>query len=103
MEIAKISAQEAHTIIVQNNNFIFIDVRSEAEFVRGHARGFVNIPLDEIASDMKRIHSAECVYFMCHSGGRSFLATKLVVERGINAVNIEGGFSAWKAAGLPVE
>lgn len=86
-----------------DTNCAFIDVRSVDEFARGHAKGFVNIPLDDIALDVDRVPKAEAIYFMCHSGGRSFLATKLAISSGLNAVNIDGGFSAWQKAGLPTE
>lgn len=97
------TVQEIHTIIEHDGNGVFIDVRSADEFGRGHAKGFVNIPLDEIVLDVGCIPKAETVYFMCHSGGRSRLAVGLVASHGINAVNVEGGFSAWQKAGLPVE
>ncbi|MEK7134560.1 MAG: rhodanese-like domain-containing protein [Patescibacteria group bacterium] len=81
----------------------FVDVRSVEEYARGHAKGFTNIPLDEIARDISHIPKADAVYFMCYSGGRSFLAAKLALSHGLNTMNIEGGFSAWQKAGLPVE
>lgn len=100
--MTNISIQEVHAIIEGGDaECIFIDVRSEEEFMKGHVRGFQNIPLDEIAHDPKRIPAAECVYFMCHSGGRSFLAAKIATEHGLSAINITGGFSAWQKAGLP--
>ncbi len=96
------NVSEVHEIMTRGDA-VLIDVRSEAEFAKGHAKGFVNIPLDEITKDPESIPKSDTVYFMCHSGGRSSLATKIMIERGVNAVNIEGGFFAWKAAGLPVE
>jgi len=40
----------------------------------------------------------------CAGGWRSALATKTVHEMGLDTVcHIAGGFSAWKAAGGPVE
>ncbi|MEK7065803.1 MAG: rhodanese-like domain-containing protein [Patescibacteria group bacterium] len=98
-----ISVQEACTIIDGNKESVFVDVRSVEEFGEGHAKGFVNIPLGEIAQSFLRVPKIETVYFMCHSGGRSFLATKLAISKGLDAVNVEGGFTAWKGAGLPVE
>ena len=40
----------------------------------------------------------------CAAGWRSALATKTVQEMGLeNVSHIDGGFSAWKEAGGPVE
>ena len=42
--------------------------------------------------------------FFCASGWRSALSTKTVQDMGLSPVcHIEGGFTAWKAAGGPVE
>ena len=42
--------------------------------------------------------------FFCAGGWRSALATKTAQDMGLEPVkHILGGFSAWKAAGLPVE
>ena len=85
------------------NGAAFIDVRSAEEYRRGHAKGFLNVPLDDIARNPSCLPKTKTVHFMCHSGGRSFLATKLATEHGLRAINITGGFSAWQKAGLPVE
>lgn len=97
-----ITVQHIHATI-KDGNAIFIDVRSAEEFAKGHAKGFINIPLDEIAQDISRVPKADTIYFICHSGGRSLLATKLAISHGLNAGNIEDGFSAWQKAGFPVE
>ena len=39
----------------------------------------------------------------CAAGWRSALATRTLMEMGLeNVAHIEGGFSAWKAAGAPL-
>lgn len=86
-----------------NTNCAFIDVRSAEEFACGHAKGFKNVHLDEIARNIQRLPKADTIYFMCHSGGRSSMATRIAAAHGVNAVNVEGGFSAWKKEGLPME
>ena len=38
----------------------------------------------------------------CRSGARATLAASTLMEMGYhNVANLEGGFSAWQAAGLP--
>ena len=42
--------------------------------------------------------------FFCAAGWRSALATKTAQDMGLdNVAHIEGGFGAWKEAGLPVD
>jgi rhodanese-related sulfurtransferase len=43
------------------------------------------------------------VHIICQSGGRSARATATLTAHGYDAVNVEGGTSAWIAAGNPVD
>ena len=48
--------------------------------------------------------SGKTFVFYCASGWRSALATRTAQEMGLAPVmHLDGGFTAWKAAGLPVE
>lgn len=87
----------------QAPNAVFIDVRSSAEFSSGHAKGARNIPLGEITSTrIEELKNASEVYLICQSGGRSSMATSKLLSAGVNAINVAGGTSAWRAAGLPI-
>ena len=79
-----------------------VDVRERDEFAAGHAVGAVNVPLGSIASASLPDES-ETIYVICQSGGRSLRAVDVLTSRGIDAVNVEGGTSAWMLAGLPTE
>lgn len=83
--------------------YAFIDVRSKGEFEHSHAQGFENVPIEDIVADPNVLPKKEEVFFMCASGGRSSRATHIAQEHGVNAMNVEGGFFAWKKEGLPVE
>ncbi len=51
-----------------------------------------------------RVFVRQTLVFYCQSGWRSALATQTVQRMGLeNVCHIGGGFSAWKAAGSPVE
>jgi rhodanese-related sulfurtransferase len=39
---------------------------------------------------------------VCRSGNRSAHATAMLRAAGVDAVNLDGGFRAWSAAGLPL-
>lgn len=72
-----------------------IDVRSEAEFARGHIDGALNIPhleirgrLDEIATLAK----GGPVYLSCQSGMRSYLAQRVLSQAGLDAYSLSGGW-----------
>ena len=42
------------------------------------------------------------VYVICQSGGRSSTAVAQLLPEKIIAINVAGGTSAWRAAGLPI-
>lgn len=79
-----------------------IDVREPDEFMAGHAVGAINLPLGSIESAALP-DPAAAVYVICQAGGRSARAVQTLTTRGIDAVNVESGTSAWVLAGLPTE
>lgn len=79
-----------------------IDVREEYEYVAGHAPAAVNIPLSQLVERVAEIPRGENVYVICESGGRSAQATQWLEGQGVTAINVLGGTSAWRSAGLPV-
>jgi len=78
---------------------LLIDVREPDEFVSGHALGAVNIPLGGVTE--AELPLGETVYVICQSGARSARAVQALRERGVRAINVDGGTSAWLRAGLP--
>lgn len=80
----------------------FIDVRTETEFVSGHAEGATNIPLDMLPDRISELKDFKTVYVICRSGGRSVEAVGLLRAKGIDAVNVIGGTIHWKSSGLPM-
>lgn len=69
-----------------------IDVREPYEFRNGHIPGAKNVPLGTVAG-----HAVEGrVYVICASGSRSGRATKMLLKKGVDAVNVTGGMMLWK-------
>lgn len=81
-----------------------LDVRGFDEFAAGHAAGASCIPLPDLERRAGEIPSTRPVLVMCQSGGRSGLAAERLRALGMdNIADIEGGFQAWRGAGLPSE
>ncbi len=73
-----------------------LDVRTEREYERGHAEGFINIPLDELRGRMDEL-PADCpVYIMCQSGLRSYIACRILSQNGYDCVNFSGGYRFYR-------
>jgi rhodanese-related sulfurtransferase len=65
-----------------------IDVRTPAEFKQGHAKGAVNIPLNTLESNLKKINSGDLpVILCCRSGQRAGMAQSMLKAKGIKALN----------------
>ena len=79
-----------------------IDVRGAAEFAAGHIPGAVNIPLPELPDRVPELPPGPIVLH-CQGGTRSAIAASVVRAAGRDDVSdMEGGYAAWKSAGLPV-
>jgi rhodanese-related sulfurtransferase len=83
-----------------------IDVRTPAEFREVHVDFARNVPLDRLDPaqlPMLTGSSDERLYVICRSGSRAQQACEKLAAAGLaNVVSVEGGTSAWDAAGLPV-
>ena len=63
---------------------------------RGHISGSKLVPLQTIASSMKKLKNIEdTIYVVCLSGKRSAIASKILRSNGINALNLSGGMLMW--------
>ncbi len=81
-----------------------IDVRSEVEWGGGHLPGAHHIPLGYLPDRLAELRSARTVVVQCYSGARSAIAASLLERAGFRDVrNLTGGYSGWKAQGLPTE
>jgi rhodanese-related sulfurtransferase len=87
----------------QNSGIPLIDVRTPAEYGSIHANGAVNHPMESLEIDEIPFAKEQEIHLICQSGGRSMKVSQKLEAAGFtNIVNIEGGTSAWDAAGLPV-
>lgn len=95
------------------DDVVFVDIRDVRELEREgtipgalHApRGMLEFWVDPESPYYKEVFGSgkEFVLF-CQSAWRSSLATAALHDMGLSPVaHIEGGFKAWKEAGLPVE
>lgn len=76
-----------------------LDVRTLAEFRRGHIAGALHIPVQELGrrwQELEGFREREIVVY-CATGPRSVNAVNILQKRGFNAVNLRGGMKAWQA------
>ncbi|MCP4958779.1 MAG: FAD-dependent oxidoreductase [Actinomycetia bacterium] len=72
-----------------------LDVRSPAEFDRGHIAGAINCSIDQLRACAVEPDKRAPVIVYCAVGQRGYLATRLLRQLGFEAYNLSGGFSSW--------
>ena len=97
--------------LVDDDSYVFVDVREGAEQARGvisgavkSSRGLLEYHIDpDSPSHKPELAGDKTFIFYCAAGGRSALAAKAAAEMGMGPiVNLSGGFRAWKNANGPV-
>lgn len=81
---------------------VLIDVREESEFKSARIPEAKNVPLGELQEVADKLRNIGTVYVHCASGGRSTRACQMLLDAGVNAVNVGGGITAWESAGFAV-
>jgi rhodanese-related sulfurtransferase len=80
-----------------------MDVREQSEWNTAHIQGAILIPLGQLSSRLSEIPTDRDVLIICHSGNRSAQARDQLRAAGyLNTTSIDGGMTAWMAAGLQV-
>ena len=70
---------------------VIIDVRTKEEFGRGHVKNSVNIPLDKLNNNLKKLDKNKPIITCCASGSRSAMAKSILKSNGF--VNVHNGGS----------
>lgn len=78
--------------LLKQKNAYILDVRTEKEFNAGHLDNVKHIPLDELRENLEQLPFDTKIYVYCHTGLRSYIATRILKGNNFNAVNILGGF-----------
>ena len=72
-----------------------LDVREPAERDIATIDGDLAIPLGRLPDRWAEVPAGRPVVVYCHSGVRSARAAAFLAERGHDALNLEGGVTAW--------
>ena len=80
----------------RDGSVTLLDARTPQEFSGGTMEGFVNIPLDELRDRLDEIPRGKPVYVLCQSGLRSYLACRILSQRGYECRNFSGGYRLYQ-------
>ena len=68
-----------------------LDVRTPAEFERGHIEGAKNIPLEELRGRLSELPTDRPVWLVCEVGQRAYYANRALLQRGYDVRILSGG------------
>ena len=97
-----ISSQQLSSYLSGKEDFILLDIRTEAEYQAGHIQGAQWFPRGNLEFYIQNLITDpdSKIVLYCRSGGRSALATLTMKDMGYsNVVDLNGGFKEWIAEG----
>ena len=75
---------------------LLLDVRTTKEFQAGKIPGAENIPLDDLRERIGEVPKDRQIIAYCQVGMRGYLATRILLQHGLPAANLSGGYTSWK-------
>ncbi|MEM8808733.1 MAG: rhodanese-like domain-containing protein [Cyanobacteria bacterium P01_G01_bin.38] len=100
-----ITPDELITLIETDSPPAILDVRTPAEYARGHVPGAVNIHFQEISNRLDEVAALDQqkIVVYCERGIRASIAETTLEAAGYEVLQLEGDMVGWRSSGLPTE
>ncbi len=69
-----------------SNGAAIVDVRTKGEYQSGHLKNSINIPIDNLAQNIKKLDKNKPIITCCASGARSASAKRILNSNGFEQV-----------------
>lgn len=97
-----LTADELKEMVDSKARFFFVDVREPKELEElGTLRGFVNIPLGQVAERLSEIPKDQPILPACNRAVRASEAAAILLKNGYNVVGAVGMLE-WRDKGYPL-
>lgn len=104
LPLARIEQVDVHELARRQPALKVLDVRMESEWEAGVIGDARMIPLHELPARLNEVDLTEPMAVICGTGYRSTIASAILMRAGARQLtNVQGGMTAWFAAGLPIE
>lgn len=80
----------------QKNGSQLLDVRNPGELDNGRFPGAINLPLNQLRDRISELDPTREYIVSCHSGLRSYVAERLLKQKGFKVKNLDGAFALYK-------
>lgn len=89
---------------LEAGDVVLVDVRETKEYDLEHIAGALLMPLSTLEAELFPAVTDKPLVLHCAIGKRSAAAARMLLKAGhAKVLHMEGGLTAWKAAGLPIE
>jgi NADPH-dependent 2,4-dienoyl-CoA reductase/sulfur reductase-like enzyme/rhodanese-related sulfurtransferase/TusA-related sulfurtransferase len=88
---------------IQESTNILLDVRTPGEFRVGTLKGALNISDTDLRVRIDELPKDKKIYIFCQVGFRGYLSTRLLLQKGYDALNMTGGYKLYKIAQATTE
>lgn len=95
-----IKTSDLKTVLSTHSDIQLVDVRTPEEYAEGKINNAMNIDVtsdnfeERVSNSLKKDSP---VYLYCRSGGRSVIASKILINKGFEVYNLEGGYINWES------
>lgn len=77
---------------------LLLDVRGDAERAAGFIPGSRHVPVDQLREHLAELPRDRELVAYCQSGQRSYVAARLLRQRGFAVRHLSGGYRSWRVA-----
>lgn len=88
-----VSWEEVEARVEQGS--LLVDVRTEDENKKMPVQGAANLPLDDLRSNLDQLHEDQEILAFCQVGLRSYVANRILRQKGFKVKNISGGYKLY--------
>ena len=104
--IRELSVEQVRAKQERKEDFVFVDVREDSEWAKGHAAGAIHLGKGVIERDVEQAipdRDREVILY-CGGGFRSALAADVLQRMGyVRVSSMDGGIKLWRERGYPME
>jgi phage shock protein E len=105
-KLTNVAPGEVKQLLQKDDNLVVLDVRTPAEFEKGHLKNALNIDFlaDDFEKQLGELDKDKTYLLYCKTANRSGKAVETMRAKGFRTLyHSTSGFDVLKQAGLPVE
>lgn len=101
--VPELTPAEVHDKMEAGESLVLLDIRMSWDHTANHPAGAQSIPINELELRLDELTPTQPYVLSCYHGFTSQDAVAFLLSQGFKDVkSLQGGFSAWAAASLPV-